>query len=130
MTRLSDRIEDIDLWYVRLTVDDQIQWKNPQTIAKHGPQHLLVGMGHNKPKPPSKTGKRKRASSAEEDRLRMVLIAVINEFVMPVNPQKAAELLAQFYPSYLPGPDDSLNGLGVMAPSARQTLGRERGGEG
>jgi hypothetical protein len=51
----------------------------------------------------------KSMSTVEEDRLRQILIAVINEFVAPVNPQRAAELLKLLYPEG--DPSDSIDGL-------------------
>jgi hypothetical protein len=52
---------------------------------------LLEGRMRNVPKA---KGKRKRAATAEEDRLRQILLALINEFVMPVNPERAGELIS------------------------------------
>jgi hypothetical protein len=104
--KLMDGIEEVDAWYATLPAADQLRWKHPDAIAKHCPKHLLAGgKGHNKPK---KIDQKKRASSAEEDRLRQILIVIINGFVVPVNPQRAAELLKQIYPEG--DPNDSLVG--------------------
>jgi hypothetical protein len=67
------------------------------------------GKGGNKPPRKIATPKRRRPSTAEEDRLRQVLIAIINEFVAPVDPQRAAALLKQLYPEG--DPNDSLDGM-------------------
>src|SRR5215471_12703685 len=98
--KLLDRLDEIDHWYIALPASDQMRWKHPDSIAKHCPKHLLAGgqHGHNQPK---KTGKKKPASTANEEWLRALLIIVIQEFVMPANPQRARELLKQVYP-----PDD------------------------
>jgi hypothetical protein len=105
--KLMDSIEDISLWYAALPAADKLRWTHPQSIVKNAPRHLVAGgRGHNKPK---KTGQKKRASSAEEDRLRQILIAIIEEFVRPSNPQRADELLKQVYPAG--DPNDSLDDL-------------------
>jgi hypothetical protein len=93
--KLMDRIEDIDIWYATISTEDKMRWKSPDAIAKHVPKNLLAGGGgHNRPKP---KGKKKPASTANEERLRAILIAVIREFVMPANPQRGSELLAELY---------------------------------
>jgi hypothetical protein len=102
-----DRIEDIDMWYVKLPADEQRRWGHPNSIRKNCPRHLLSGgKGHNKP---PKKGKKKAASTAEEDRLRQIMITIITEFVAPHNPERAKELLKQIYPGG--DPNDSLDGL-------------------
>jgi hypothetical protein len=73
MSKLCDRIEDIDIWYGGLPATDRLKWKHPQAICKHAPKHLIAGgKGHNRPKT---TGRKKPASSAEEERLRQLLPA-------------------------------------------------------
>jgi hypothetical protein len=110
MYRMCDQIEDISLWYAKLPAEEKLRWKHPQTVAKHCPAHLLKGgAGGNKP-PRKMPVKKKRASTAEEDRLRQILIMLVNEFVMPMNPQRAAELLKGLYPEG--DPNDSLEGIG------------------
>lgn len=102
--KLMDRIDDVRDWYITREVNDQLRWKSPDAVVKNCPKHLLAGgmRGHNKPKP---IGKKKRASSAEEDRLRTILIQIITEFVRPANPQKADQLLHQIYPAGDPNDD-------------------------
>jgi hypothetical protein len=110
MSKLCDRIEDIDIWYGGLPATDRLKWKHPQAIAKHAPKHLLAGglRGHNWPKP---TSKEKSTSPAEEDRLRALLIALIREFVAPMNQGRADALLAQVYPAGEQDLNDSLEGI-------------------
>jgi hypothetical protein len=107
--KLMDRIDEIADWYASLAPTDQMRWKHPDSIVKHCPQHLLAGKGHNKPPRKIGTGRPKRASTAEEDRLRQILILLINEFVAPVNPRRASELLKQVYPEG--DPNDSIAGM-------------------
>ena len=123
MSKLCDNIEAIDVWYGGLPATDRLKWKHPQAIAKHAPEHLLAGglRGHNKPK----TGKKKSASSAEEDRLRALLIAIIREFVAPTNPQRADALLALVYPGEHEI-DDSLEGIGRQGDGERQAKARPK----
>jgi hypothetical protein len=116
MSRMCDQIEEITLWVAALPAEDKLRWKHPQAVAKHCPPHLLAGgKGGNKPPRKMKVGK-KKTSTLEEDRLRQVLILVINEFVAPVNPQRAAELLKLLYPAT--NPNDSIDGL--LAPADDQ----------
>ena len=106
--RMMDHLDEISAWYQALPGADKLDWKTPQTIALHCPPHFLSGgKGHNQPK---KTGKKKRGASAEEDRLRQLLVLIINEFVLTSNPQRATELLKVIYPEG--DPDDSLEDLG------------------
>jgi hypothetical protein len=50
-------------------------------------------------------------STASEDRLRAVLLKVVKKYVLPTNPQEAGELLGEFYPTWTPEPNDSLDDL-------------------
>jgi hypothetical protein len=111
MSRLCDNIEEINIWHAALPANDRLKWKHPQAIAKHCPKHLLAGgqRGHNKPK---RVGKKKTASSTEEDRLRKILVALIREFVMPANPQRADALLKLVYPGGEEDLDDDLDDIG------------------
>ena len=60
---------------------------------------------------PKKTGKKKPVSTANEELLPAILIIVIQEFVMPTNPQRASELLKQVY---LPDDfNDRLDDIGI-----------------
>jgi hypothetical protein len=43
--------------------------------------------------------------------LRAVLLKVVKKYVLPVNPQEAGELLGEFYPTWTPEPNDSLDDL-------------------
>lgn len=106
--QLMDHLEEIDEWYASLPRNDKLAWKHPTTIVKHCPKELLTrGLkGHNKP--PKKNPKKK--GNPEADILRAILVEVIREFVMPVNPKRADELLAKLYPS---DPDDSLDNLNI-----------------
>ena len=104
MYKLCDRIEEITLWYASLPGPDKDRWKHPDAIAKHCPQQLLEGRMRNVPKG---KGKKKRAATAEEDRLRQLLLALIYEFVMPVNPERARELIKLVYPEG--DPNDSIS---------------------
>ena len=124
MSKLCDNIEAIDVWYGGLPATDRLKWKHPQAIAKHAPKYLLAGglRGHNKPK----TGKKKSASSAEEDRLRALLIALIREFVAPTNPQRADALLALVYPAGEHEINDSLEGIGRQGDGERQAKARPK----
>jgi len=111
MYRLCDRVEDVTHWYLGLSGPDKFRWKHPQTVVKHCPKHLLTDnqCGHHKQ--PKKPGKKKRGASAEEDRLRALLLEVIAEAEAgPITPQRAAELRKQIWPA---GEEmnDSLNGL-------------------
>jgi hypothetical protein len=113
MYRLCDNIEEITAWYFsdKVSDADRMRWKHPDTIAKHCPQNLLAGFGKNKPRAASGKPVKKRGSSANEDYLRSLLIAVIDEFVQPVNPARAAELRKQLYLAGGPDPDDGFEGL-------------------
>jgi hypothetical protein len=48
MTRLADHIDQVDDWYNGLSASDKLKWKNPETVAEHCPQHLVVKKGRNK----------------------------------------------------------------------------------
>lgn len=106
--KLMDRLDEICDWHKTLPANDQLRWKHPDFIAKHCPKHLLEGglREHNKPK---KTSQKKRASTAEEDRLRQLLLVIITEFVRPQNPARADELLKQVFPEG--DPNDGLVGI-------------------
>lgn len=101
--KLMDNVEDISIWYEALPASEQLRWKHPDAIAKHCPRNLVAGgFGGNKPK--AKSAK-KRVVSAEEERLRALLIKVIKQLAK-FDPE-ALELLDQVTP---PGdPDDDLD---------------------
>jgi hypothetical protein len=102
--KLMDAIEDINVWYAGLEPDEQMQWKHPQSIVKHAPRNLVDGgRGHNKPKP---KGRKKRAATIEEERLKALLIQVIKRLAK-FDPS-ALDLLDQIHPA---DPDDSVDDL-------------------
>ena len=102
--KMMDHVDEIDDWYFGLDFHDQQRWTHPQTVAKHCPQNLLVGLGHNKPKPGK--GKKKKGSTAEEDRLRRLATRLIQELV-PFKPE-AAKYLDELHAD---DPDDQLEDL-------------------
>jgi hypothetical protein len=77
--RLMDRLEDVDIWYSKLSTDDKLRWKHPCTIAKHVPKEYLTGGMRRHNQPPK--GKKKPAISAETERLKALLIQVIMRLV-------------------------------------------------
>jgi hypothetical protein len=102
--KLMDSIEDISVWYVALPAADKLRWTHPQSIVKNAPRHLVAGgKGHNKPK---KTGKKKPLIDAEIERLKALLIKVIQRLAK-YEPE-AMQLLDQITPQ---DPDDSLDDL-------------------
>jgi hypothetical protein len=116
MHKLCVNIEQIALWYGNLPRNDRLRWKHPSSIVKalmEDPDHRHLvsgGLGHNKPPPSRSEGKKKPASTAREDALRALVIAIVNEFVLPVNPQRAAELLKKLYPEGDPNDDIGIGG--------------------
>ena len=54
-------------------------------------------------------GRKKRGATAEADRLRLELVAIIDEIVQPTNPKRAAELRAALY---LTDPNDDISDIG------------------
>jgi hypothetical protein len=114
MYKLCDNIEEVTAWYFsdKVSDADRSRWKHPDTIAKHCPQNLLAGFGKNKPRAASGKPVKKRGSSAEEDRLRQLLLKAANA-LKPHNPSLAAELFENLYPvgAGEPDPDDGFEGL-------------------
>lgn len=103
--KLMDALEEISVWYAALLPADKLRWKHPQSIVKHAPKHLVEsGRGHNKPKP---KGQKKRAATAEEERLRALLNWAAQELMDP-KPAVAKKLLEQLNP---PDPDDGVGDL-------------------
>jgi hypothetical protein len=97
MYLLCDHIEEIDDWYGSLPIDERLRWKHPQSIAKHCPPELL---GSDRPGERTKRKakkKKKRGSSFEEDRLRKLLVYLVEKYVRPVDPKEAADLLEQIW---------------------------------
>lgn len=103
--KLMDHIEEIDMWYATLSVDDRMRWKHPESIVKHCPKNLLRdGMrGHNKPP----KGKKKPIVNAEVERLRAILIQVIRRLAK--YEPKAIELLDEIS---VADPDDNVDDIG------------------
>jgi hypothetical protein len=102
--KLMDNLDEINTWYSTQNPEDQMQWKHPQTIAKHAPLNLVAGgKGGNKPKNASK----KKPVPYEVDRLRALLIKVIKR-LMEHEPD-AKELLDQV--AAPADPDDDLDGI-------------------
>jgi hypothetical protein len=109
--RIMDHLEEVDLWYGSLSRDDKMRWKHPGTIAKHCPKEYLSGMRkHNQPK---KIGKAKPVVSVETERLKALLIQVIQRLAK-YEPD-ALELLNKIYPAE---PSDSLDDFLSAAPQA------------
>jgi hypothetical protein len=117
MSKLIGHIDEIDAWHATLSTWDRERWTNPQTIVKHCPPHLLVGSGHNKRPQPSRA-KKPKGSTWDADLFRSILMEVIREFVLPVNPERAAELLKRIEEADLRrreggGRNDSLEDLEI-----------------
>jgi hypothetical protein len=104
-----DRIDDIAIWYVGLSSNDQLRWKHPDTIAKHCPsQYLSGGIGHNRPKA---KGKKKRPETANEERLRNICLNAM----AALKREDITKALALLEGVYQPDFDDSLKGTGLTA---------------
>jgi hypothetical protein len=102
--KLMDRIDDIAVWYAGLSSNDQLRWKHPDTIAKHcPPQYLSNGIGHNQPKP---NGKKKRPETANEERLRDIILNAM----AALKRQDIGKAIALLEGVYQPDFDDSLKG--------------------
>jgi hypothetical protein len=100
--RLMDRLEDVDLWYSKLSTDDKLRWKHPSTIAKHVPREYLAGGMRRHNQQPK--GKRKPAIDAETERLKALLIQVIMRLVK--HEPECIDLLKQVHPSETDMEDD------------------------
>lgn len=122
MTKLCDHIDEVDQWYAALSSSEKLHWKNPQTIAKHCPPHLLAGQGRNFPLRKS-TAVKKKKGNPEAEALRATLIRVITKFVMPADPEEAKRLLDTLYQG---DPDDGLDGLGKMTLPTWQSRSRRQ----
>jgi hypothetical protein len=100
--KLMDSIDELMVWYATLPPAEKLRWKHPQSIVKHAPRNLVEGgKGHNKPKNP-----RKPVTSAETERLKALLIRVIQRLIK-YEPE-AASLLDELNP---PDPDDGVGDL-------------------
>jgi hypothetical protein len=106
MTSLMDHIEDIDLWYAKLPPDKQLDWKNPQTIAKWAPRHLVVRRGGNKP-PRKSAGPKKKTLKIDEHLLGLLMQGL--DLLAKYEPETAARLRAKIAPL---DPDDDIGDLG------------------
>lgn len=75
--KLMDCLDEIDVWYEALPVPDKMKWKHPVSVIKHCPSNLVGGSskGADKPKKP---GKKKKPPTLEEERLRALLLEVID----------------------------------------------------
>lgn len=106
---LMDHLAEVSLWHAGLDQSDKVRWQHPETIVKHCPSHLLSDSGRNEPKKPrNKKGPKKRMVSAEEDRLRKLLLAVIKA-LMKYEPETAQKLMDEVMPQGVP--DDDLEGI-------------------
>jgi hypothetical protein len=102
--KLMDSLEEINVWYAGQLPADKLRWKHPQSIVKHAPRNLVEGgKGHNKPKP---KGQKKPAGWAEIERLKALLIQVIQRLIK--HEPDAAALLDQVNPR---DPDDGIGDL-------------------
>jgi hypothetical protein len=112
--KLMDRIDDIAVWYAGLSSNDQLRWKHPDTIAKHcPPEYLSSGIGHNQPKPnqPKPTGKKKRPETANEERLRNIILNARAALKI----EDIGKAIALLEGIYQPDFDDSLKGTSLEA---------------
>ncbi len=105
--KLMDRLEDINDWYVSLSNPEKLRWKHPETVAKHCPKEFLAG-GMKKHNQPKKAAKKKPAVSAETERLKALLIQIIQRLAK-YEPD-ALKLLDQVYPA---DPDDAIDDVFV-----------------
>jgi hypothetical protein len=102
--KLMDSIDQLSVWHATLAPADKLRWKHPQSIVKHAPRSLVEGgKGHNKPK---QKNPRKPVTSAETERLKALLIRVIQRLIK-YEPE-AASLLDEVNP---PDPDDGVGDL-------------------
>ena len=116
MYQLCDHIEEVDEWYASLPMDERLRWKHPQSIAKHCPPELLGGETKKAKAKAKKKATKKKRSTIEEDRLRKLLLDVVEKYVQPVDPVEAANLRDQIWAS---DPSDELDDL--YAPDAPLT---------
>lgn len=106
--KLMGKIDEITLWYHAQPGDFKMRIKHPQGVIRYVPKTLLPTTGkltgHNRPRP----SKKPKPIDPEIERLRKMLIAVINEFVLPTAPVKAGLLLAKLHPADLDDPVDDI----------------------
>jgi hypothetical protein len=107
--KLMDSLDEVDVWYKALPVSDKMKWKHPVSVVKHCPNHLVAGgKGGNKPK---KAGKKKRPPTFEEERLRALVIEVIDE-LMGHDSVAARGYLKRVNPTEPePDPDDEIEDI-------------------